>query len=144
MSGSDQPECSSLPEYKPPAYLDAPNPQYPYVLITGARKLIYYHSRFRNIKRFRTAIPGPEAELYPQDAASLGLADGDEIRINSRIGSVEVPIKIMSKFEILPSTLQLTHGWEEAYANLLTHDDRFDPISGFPLMKAVEVRVEKV
>jgi len=134
----------ALPEYKPPAYLDAPDPQYPYVLITGARKLIYYHSRFHNIKRFRTAIPGPEAELHPQDAASLGLADGDEIRITSRIGSVEVPVKIMSKSEILPGTLQLTHGWAEANANLLTHDDRFDPISGFPLMKAVEVRLEKV
>ena len=134
----------ALPEYKPPAYLEAPDPQYPYVLITGARKLIYYHSRFHNIKRFRTAIPGPEAELHPQDAASLGIADGEEIRITSRIGSVEVPVKIMSKSEILPGTLQLTHGWAEANANLLTHDDRFDPISGFPLMKAVEVRLEKV
>jgi len=134
----------ALPEYRPPAYLDSPAPDYPYVLITGARKLIYYHSRFRNIKRFRTAIPGPEAELHPQDASALGVSDGDKIRITSRIGSVEVPVKIMSKSEILPGTLQLTHGWKEANANLLTHDDRFDPISGFPLMKAVEVRVEKV
>jgi anaerobic selenocysteine-containing dehydrogenase len=134
----------ALPEYKPPAYLDAPDPDYPYVLITGARKLLYYHSRFRNIKRFRTAIPGPEAELHPRDAAALGVADGEEIRITSRIGSLEVPVKIMSKSEILPGTLQLTHGWKEANANLLTHDDRFDPISGFPLMKAVEVRLEKV
>jgi anaerobic selenocysteine-containing dehydrogenase len=133
----------ALPEYRPPGYLDSPDPDYPYVLITGARKLIYYHSRFRNIKRFRTAIPGPEAELHPQDASALGVADGDEIRITSRIGSLEVPVKIMSKSEILPGTLQLTHGWKEANANLLTHDDRFDPISGFPLMKAVEVRVEK-
>ena len=134
----------ALPEYRPPAYLDSPASDYPYVLITGARKLIYYHSRFRNIKRFRTAIPGPEAELHPQDASALGVSDGDEIRITSRIGTVEVPAKIMSKSEILPGTLQLTHGWEEANANLLTHDDRFDPISGFPLMKAVEVRLEKV
>jgi anaerobic selenocysteine-containing dehydrogenase len=134
----------ALPEYTPPAYLDHPDADYPYVLITGARKLLYYHSRFRNIKRFRTAIPGPEVELNPQDAAALGVADGDPIRITSRIGSVEAPVKIMSKAEILPGTLQLTHGWKEANVNLLTHDDRFDPISGFPLMKAVEVRVEKV
>ncbi|MBN2552272.1 MAG: molybdopterin-dependent oxidoreductase [Spirochaetales bacterium] len=134
----------ALPEYRPPAYMDSPDPDYPYVLITGARKLIYYHSRFHNIKRFRTAIPGPEVELHPDDASSLEIADGDTIRITSRIGSVEVPVKIMSKSEILPGTLQLTHGWREANANLLTHDDRFDPISGFPLMKAVEVRVEKV
>jgi anaerobic selenocysteine-containing dehydrogenase len=134
----------ALPEYRPPAYLDSPDPEYPFVLITGARKLIYYHSRFRNIKRFRTAIPGPEAELHPRDAAALGVADGEQIRITSRIGTVEVPVKIMSKSEILPGILQLTHGWKEANANLLTHDDRFDPISGFPLMKAVEVRLEKV
>jgi anaerobic selenocysteine-containing dehydrogenase len=124
--------------------MNSPDPDYPYVLITGARKLIYYHSRFRNIKRFRTAIPGPEAELHPMDADALGVADGDQIRITSRIGSLKVPIKIMSKSEILPGTLQLTHGWKEANANLLTHDDRFDPISGFPLMKAVEVKLEKV
>ena len=134
----------ALPEYKPPAYLESPDPDYPYVLITGARKLIYYHSRFRNIKRFRTAIPGPEVELHPEDAAALGVADGDRIRITSRIGNVEVPVKIMSASEILPGTLQVTHGWKEANVNLLTHDDRFDPISGFPLMKAVEVRLEKV
>lgn len=134
----------ALPEYKPPAYLESPDPEYPFVLITGARKLIYYHSRFRNIKRFRTAIPGPEVELHPEDAAALGVADGDSIRITSRIGSVEVPAKIKSAVEILPGTLQMTHGWKEANVNLLTHDDRFDPISGFPLMKAVEVQVEKV
>jgi anaerobic selenocysteine-containing dehydrogenase len=134
----------ALPEYRPPAYLDSPDPDYPYVLITGARKLIYYHSRFQNIKRFRTAIPGPEAELHPRNAADLGVAEGERIRITSRIGTLEVPVKIMSKSEILPGTLQLTHGWREANANLLTHDDRFDPISGFPLMKAVEVRLEKV
>ncbi len=134
----------ALPEYKPPAYLESPDPEYPFVLITGARKLIYYHSRFRNIKRFRTAIPGPEVELHPEDAAALGVADGDSIRITSRIGSVEVPAKIKSAVEILPGTLQMTHGWKEANVNLLTHDDRFDPISGFPLMKAVEVQVENV
>jgi anaerobic selenocysteine-containing dehydrogenase len=83
-------------------------------------------------------------ELHPDDAAALGVADGDPIRITSRIGSVEVPAKIKSAVEILPGTLQMTHGWKEANVNLLTHDDRFDPISGFPLMKAVEVRVEKV
>jgi anaerobic selenocysteine-containing dehydrogenase len=134
----------ALPEYRPPSYVDSPTPEYPYVLITGARKLIYYHSRFRNIKRFRTAIPGPEVELHPDDAAALGAADGDRVRITSRIGSVEAPVKIMSKSEILPRTLQLTHGWKEANVNLLTHDDRFDPISGFPLMKAVEVRGERI
>ena len=40
--------------------------------------------------------------------------------------------------------VQITHGWKQADVNRITHDDRFDPISGFPLMKAVQVKIEKV
>ena len=132
-----------LPEYKPPAYHTDPDPEYPFVLITGARKLVYYHSRFHNIKRFRTAIPGPEVEMHPSDAEKKGILDGDAVTITSRIGSIEIPVKIMAPNEILPGNLQITHGWKEANVNFITHDDRFDPISGFPLMKAVEVKLEK-
>ncbi len=134
----------SIPEYKPPSYKRCPSTRYPYVLITGARKLLYYHSRFRNIKRFRTAIPFAEVEMHPCDAADCGVKNGDTVRVTSRIGSMEIPVAIMAPNEILPGNLQITHGWKEANVNLVTYDDRFDPISGFPLMKAVEVRVEKV
>jgi len=133
-----------LPEYRPPAYRRAPDPDYPFVLITGARKLLYYHSRFHNIPRFRTAIPAAEVEMHPADAAALGVIEGERVRVSSKIGSMEIPVKVMAPNEILRGNLQITHGWKEANVNLLTHDDRFDPISGFPLMKAVEVRVEPV
>ena len=132
-----------LPVYRRPAYREAFDPAYPFVLMTGARKLLYLHSRFRNIARFRTAIPGPEVEMHPDDAVALGVADGEVVRVTSRVGFVEVPVKIMAPNEILPGNLQITHGWKEANVNLITHDDRFDPISGFPLMKSVEVRIEK-
>jgi anaerobic selenocysteine-containing dehydrogenase len=117
---------------------------HPFVLITGARKLLYLHSRFRNIPRFRTAIPGPEVEMNPFDAATLGVTDGDVVGVTSRIGSVEIPVKVVAANEIPAGTLQITHGWRDANVNLITHDDRFDPVSGFPLMKSVEVRVERV
>jgi anaerobic selenocysteine-containing dehydrogenase len=132
-----------LPVYRSPAYVASPDPDYPFVLITGARKLLYMHSRFRNIPRFLTAIPGPEVEVHPDDATSLGVADGDLLRITSRIGSVDVPVKVVAPNEIRRGSLQVTHGWAQANVNLLTHDDRFDPVSGFPLMKSVEVHVEK-
>jgi anaerobic selenocysteine-containing dehydrogenase len=72
------------------------------------------------------------------------VADGETVQVTSRIGSLELPVKVTAPNEILPGSLQITHGWSEANVNLITHDDRFDPISGFPLMKSVEVRVEKV
>ena len=132
-----------LPLYRSPAYALTPDPEYPFVLMTGARKLMYLHSRFRNIPRFRKAVPNPEVEMHPIDAASLGVGDGDLVRVVSRIGALEIPVKVMAPNELLPRTLQITHGWREANVNLITHDDRFDPVSGFPLMKSVEVRVER-
>ena len=45
---------------------------------------------------------------------------------------------------IVPGVVQLTHGWNEANANEMTPDDEFDPISGFPQVKEVQVAVERV
>ncbi|MEZ5124818.1 MAG: molybdopterin-dependent oxidoreductase [Thermoleophilia bacterium] len=132
-----------LPVYRRPAYRDDVDAERPFVLITGARKLLYLHSRFRNIARFRTAIPGPEVELHPDDALALGVQTGDVVTVTSRIGAVDVPVTVVAANEILPGVIQITHGWRDANVNLLTHDDRFDPVSGFPLMKSVAVRVAK-
>lgn len=132
-----------LPVYQSPTYVQTPDPEYPFVLMTGARKLLYLHSRFRNIPRFRKATPGPEVEMHPADAASLRVGDGDLVRVVSRIGALEIPVRVMAPNELLPGTLQITHGWREANVNVITHDDRFDPVSGFPLMKSAEVRVER-
>jgi len=132
-----------IPVYRSPAYRQAPDPAYPLVLMTGARKLLYLHSRFRNIARFRTVASGPEVEMHPADAASLGVGDGDLVRVVSRIGAIEIPARVMAPNELLSGTLQITHGWKEANVNEITYDDRFDPVSGFPLMKSMEVRVER-
>jgi len=66
------------------------------------------------------------------------------VRVTSRIGTLDIPVKVVAPNEILQGVLEITHGWREANVNLITHDDRFDSISGFPLMKSMTVRVEKV
>lgn len=133
-----------IPEYKAPAYVTDFAKDYPFVLVTGARNVLYYHGRNRNVPRFRTAVPEPDMEIHPLDAEKLGLKDGDLVQVTSRIGSLTISIIIKGDNEILPGTLQITHGWKKANVNLLTHDDIFDPIDGFPLMKAVQVRLEKI
>jgi anaerobic selenocysteine-containing dehydrogenase len=132
-----------LPVYRSPAYRHAHNPDYPFVLMTGARQPLYMNSRFRNIPRLRKAAPNPEVEMHPDDALALGVSSGDIVRVTSRIGWLEIPVKVVAANEILAGSLQITHGWREANVNLITDDERFDPISGFPLVKEVEVRVEK-
>lgn len=133
-----------LPEYKSPAYIAEPKPDFPFTMITGARKLVYYHSRNFNFKRFRTAIPSPEMEIHPLDAQKLDVTDNDSVKVTSAIGSIEIPVKITNDSEILPGVIQITHGWQEANVNLITPDNITDPIDGFPAMKSVEVKVEKV
>jgi formate dehydrogenase (coenzyme F420) alpha subunit len=133
-----------LPVYHSPDFIANPDSEYPYTMITGARKMIYYHSRNKNFKRFLTAVPRAELELHPHDAKNLGITDGDLVRVTSQIGSVEVHAVIKHEREIMPGIIQFTHGWKEANVNLITHDDKFDPIDGFPLMKAVKVKIEKI
>jgi anaerobic selenocysteine-containing dehydrogenase len=123
--------------------MSAPNPDYPYIMVTGARKVFYTHGRNRNFKRCRTAIPNPDIEIHPVDARKIGVATGDIVTVTSVVGSVDIPVKVVNPSNILPGITQVTHGWKESNINLLTHDDRNDPIDGFPLMKSVEISITR-
>lgn len=133
-----------LPEYQTPTFLQTPDAAYPFVLITGARNVLFYHSRNHNISRFGTAVPKGVVEMHPDDAQRLGVKNDDFVRVTSRIGSLVISVQVMAENEILPGSLQITHGWKETNVNLITHDDIFDPIDGFPLMKAIQVSVETI
>lgn len=135
---------SYLPEYIAPAYVRSPNSEYPFVMVTGARKVFYTHGRNRNFKRCITAIPHPEIEMHPSDAEALGVGTGDMVTVTSTVGSVNIPVKVVQNFEILPGVTQVTHGWRESNINLIIPDDRNDPVDGFPLMKAVEVKITPI
>lgn len=133
-----------LPEYFAPRYVAEPDEEFPIALITGARKVMFYHGRNRNFARTLTAIPKAEIEVHPVDAEKLGLKTGDMVKVTSKIGSIDIAVNVVSETEILPGVTQITHGWKEANVNEITHDDIFDPIDGFPLMKAVQIKVEKI
>lgn len=134
----------ALPIYEEPHYVRNRSEGFPYLLISGARKRVYLHSRYRNIPRFRRLHPQAEIELHPADAATLGVREGDQVRVSSEIGSIVLPAKILGEEEILPGLVQITHGWEgQGNVNRLTFDGITDPISGFPLLTSVPVRLER-
>jgi anaerobic selenocysteine-containing dehydrogenase len=133
-----------IPEYIPPRYLRHPNSDFPFVLNTGARNPLYYHSRYHNIPRFRKAFPVAEMEMNPKDAARLGIENTEQVRVVSEIGAVEVRVKIVNDEQVLPGFVEIPHGWQDSNVNLVTYDNINDPISGFPLLKAIPVRIEKI
>jgi len=133
-----------IPGYIPPRYLRHPNKDFPFVLNTGARNPLYYHSRYHNIPKFRKAFPVAEMEMNPEDAARLGIENTEPVRVVSEIGALEVRVKIVNDAQILPGFVEIPHGWQDSNVNLVTYDNINDPISGFPLLKAIPVRIEKI
>jgi anaerobic selenocysteine-containing dehydrogenase len=135
---------ADIPVYVEPYYKRHDSESYPYILITGARKRVFQHSRYRNIPRFRQMHPHAEIEVHPEDAEMLQISDGDMVRVTSEVGSIVIAAKIVSIGEILPGVVQITNGWwKESNVNRLTIDSITDPISGFPLMSSVPVQLER-
>jgi len=134
----------ALPIYEEPHYVRRRSKDFPFLLISGARKRVYLHSRYRNIPRFRRLHPHAEIEIHATDAAALGVREGETVRVSSKIGSIVLQAKILGAEEILPGVVQITHGWEgEGNVNRLTFDGITDPISGFPLLTSVPVRLQR-
>jgi anaerobic selenocysteine-containing dehydrogenase len=134
----------ALPFYEEPYYVRNAAKDRPYLLISGARKRVYLHSRYRNIPKFRRLHPRAEIELHPEDAEALGVGEGDLLRISSGVGAIVLPVKILAADEILPGLVQITHGWQGAgNVNRLTFDNITDPISGFPLLTSIPVQLER-
>ena len=135
---------SEIPEYRPPYHLTKADDNYPFVLTTGARKSLFYHSRHQNIPRFRNVHAEAEMEIHPADAAALGIEDGEPVRVVSEIGTLVIRAAVKQPAELRQGVVEIYHGWEDWRVNILTYDNINDPISGFPLLKAVPVRIEKI
>lgn len=127
-----------------PNYIKSPDENYPHVLMTGARKPMFFHGRYRNIEQIRKAVPHGQIEMHPEDAKHYGIKTGDKVKVTSQKGSIVIEALVMNEKEIHKGAFQITHGFKDENVNLLTDDDVRDPISGFPALKSVMVRIEKV
>ncbi len=116
--------------------------RYPLILTTGARKISYLHSRFRNIPSTRRLAPEPLVEVHPKTAAELGIAGGEKVAVETPWGSVEIKVKLTS--DIHPLVICMPHGWEEANANILSCEEFADPVTGFPAVRCLPARITKI
>jgi|Deesub1362A_J573_1020465.scaffolds.fasta_scaffold00024_60 anaerobic selenocysteine-containing dehydrogenase len=116
-------------------------PEYPYVLITGARTPSYYHSQFRNIEPLRRMNPEPLAEIGEGISEKERIFDGEFVNIKTKFGELEIKASVVP--EMHPYTVSIPHGWENCNANLLT-GNVFEPLTGAPMYRAIPCRVERV
>lgn len=119
---------------------ELPDEQYPLVLNTG-RLLEHWHtgSMTRRSYALDTIQPRAEVYLHPDDAAALGLADGDQVQVSSRRGSIELRLRL-SRIEA-PGNCFIPFHFREAAANLLTID-ALDPYGKIPEFKFCAVRID--
>jgi anaerobic selenocysteine-containing dehydrogenase len=95
--------------------------------------------------RTRRGLPlrrGESLDISPEDAASMGLDDGERVRVVSRRGSLEVPVRIDPSLR--PGlTFMTLHFQDDVTTNILTIDAT-DPKSGTAEFKATAIRIEKL
>jgi predicted molibdopterin-dependent oxidoreductase YjgC len=129
----------SVVHHDPPVdVLDADSP----LRLTTGRRLDDYNtgvqtSGYRSPLRRRESI-----DVCPDDAARLGLADGERVRVRSRRGMVDVHVRIADGLR--PGlTFMTLHFPDDVATNLLTIEAP-DPRSGTSEFKATAVRIEKL
>ena len=127
-------------EHQEPA--EPPSAEYPYTMTTG-RILYQYHggSMSRRSVGLEYLAPRCEVEIHPDDAAELGLADGDMVSVASRRGEITAYAKVTDR--VLPKAIYIPFHYAEAAVNKLTNP-ALDPVSKIPEYKVCAVRMKKV
>jgi len=123
-------------EQEPP--LDELSEEFPIRLTTG-RRLDSFNTGVQS-GQYNTPIRRPETlNMAPEDAARLGLAEGDLARVSSRRGSLDAPVHLDDSLR--PGLAFMTlHFPEQVATNVLTLD-AWDPKSGTAEFKATAIRV---
>jgi formate dehydrogenase major subunit len=126
-------------DHDPP--VDKLTDEYPIRLTTG-RRLDSYNTGVQTGGYTSPLRRGESLDISPEDAASYELVDGQRVRVISRRGRVEAPIRIDPSLR--PGLVFMTlHFQDDVATNLLTIDAT-DPKSGTAEFKATAVRIEKL
>jgi formate dehydrogenase len=135
------------------APVEARDEAFPFVLSAGERRSYTANTIIRD-PSWRKADAGGALRMNPEDAAALGVASGEPVRLTTRRGSVVVPVEpsdTMQRGHVsLPNGLGI--GYPEGGAlrvtgaapNELTAAEDRDPFVGTPWHKHVPARVERV
>ena len=129
----------SAVEFEPP--VDALSEDFPLRLTTG-RRLESFNTGVQT-SRYASPLRAPEMlGLSREDAERYGLSDGERVRVSSRRGSAEAPVRLDDSLRPGLAFLSI-HFPDQVAANLLTIDAT-DPKSGTAEFKAAAIRIDKL
>ncbi len=146
-----------------PAFMDAlaavemPEAGAGKLTLIGRRHLRTNNSWLANSHRLTKGPNRCTLMIHPDDAAPLGLADGDLAVVRSSSGEIAIPAEVTD--DMMPGTVSIPHGWGHdlpgmamqvarakagVSANALTESGALDPLSGNAALSGVQVVVAKV
>jgi cysteine desulfurase NifS len=144
-----------LPKYTEPTEGPLGDPglarRYPLVFNSGARSQDDFRSQHHGIPGLADGRREPTVELNAADAGERGITDGDLVRVRTPRG--EIPFRARVSSDIVRGAVECDMGggtpvgsdaWRRSNVNELTDLDNRDPISGFPVYKALLCEVERV
>jgi len=126
-------------EFEPP--VDTLNEQFPIRLTTG-RRLDSFNTGVQTSRYNSPLRRGESLDLSPEDGKRYFLREGERVRVSSRRGSVEAPVRFDAGLR--PGLAFMTlHFPEQVRTNDLTIEAP-DPKSGTSEFKATAIRIEKL
>ena len=126
-------------DHDPP--VDKLDADFPIRLTTG-RRLDSYNTGVQTAGYTSPLRRGESLDISPEDAETYGLTADERVRVVSRRGQVEAPIRIDESLR--PGlTFMTLHFQDDVATNLLTIDAT-DPKSGTAEFKATAIRIEKL
>lgn len=117
----------------------------------------WLHNSQRMVKGTDKGNKRCTAQIHPQDAARFAIADGQQIKVRSRVGEVSIPAELTEK--IMPGVISIPHGWGHnradsnwstakahggVSANDLTDEMVLDDLSGNAVLNGVPVWIEAI
>ena len=143
-----------LPLYQEPTEGPISSPElaeeFPLALTTGTRIQSAFRSQHLNIPGLLKLQDKPNILIHPEDAEKRGIQDGDRVWVRTKRGRVPFYAKVTER--IIKGVIEANMGgggplqpqeWREANVNDLTDLENCDPISGFPVFKALLCEVER-
>jgi formate dehydrogenase len=144
----------ALPEAlaQPPAATE----EYPFLLVSGVRRLAGYNSWTHHIAPLAEKLGGNWAILNPADATRLGVEEGQRVRVRSAVGELEIEARLSS--DIREGVIGIHQFFGHKYeggtralrrfpgvnVNLLHDDQRRDRFCGMPIFNGTPCRVTPI
>jgi anaerobic selenocysteine-containing dehydrogenase len=127
------------------------------LVLVGRRHLRSNNSWMHNIEVLVKGKPRCTLQMHPNDAKRVGVVEGGQARIASKVGVVEAVVELTS--DIRERVVSLPHGWGHdmsgtqmtvaskragVNSNVLTDHNEMDPLSGNSVMNGIPVTISAV